>query len=360
MRILICHPGPDFSVADMYYGWADALRELGNECLLYNLGTNDRLIFYSKVLLPATDGNGNELKDELGLPIVKQAIEEQSDAITMSMQGLTHAAYTFWPDVVLFVSGFFVTSGIMQLMRARRHKVVLLHSESPYQDGEQLTRAPHADLNLLNDPVNIAAYEELGPALYMPHAYRPDVHYPRRGPVNPELAADLTFIGTCFRSRAEFFERMDFGGLDVLLGGSYWDEELAPDSELRKYVGHDRSECVGNTETAELYRHAKMGINLYRRESEDAYAGQGWAMGPREVEMARCHLPFARDSRPEGDEVLSMLPRFTDPEDASEILHYYVTHDREREVMADKAFAAIEDRTFLNNARRLLRKLDTL
>ena len=42
-------------------------------------------------------------------------------------------------------------------------KVVLLHTESPYQDDEQLERAAHADVNLLNDPVNIDAYRELGP-----------------------------------------------------------------------------------------------------------------------------------------------------------------------------------------------------
>jgi len=194
----------------------------------------------------------------------------------------------------------------------------------------------------------------------MPHAYRPDVHYPRRGPVNPELAADLTFIGTCFKSRAEFFERLDLGNLDVLLGGNYWDEELAPDSRLRKYIGHGRDTCVDNTETAELYRHAKMGINLYRRESEDAYAGQGWAMGPREVEMAAIGLPFLRDARPEGDEVLHMLPRFTDPEDASEILHWYITHEAERGKIAEQAREAVADRTFEANARKLLRALDDL
>ncbi len=341
----------------MYYGWADALRELGNEVALFN--TNDRLLFYSKALLPETDDSGNEIKDEYGLPIVHTAMS-QKDAIVASMQGLTHACYSFWPDCVLFVSGFFITGGVMQMMRLRRHKLVILHSESPYEDESQLDRARFADLNLLNDPCNITAYEELGPALYMPHAYRPDVHYPRRGPVNTELAADLTFVGTAFRSRVEFFERMDLGNLDVLLGGSWWNEELAPDSKLRKYLGHDPKDCVDNKETAVLYRHAKMGINTYRRESEKEHAGEGFALGPREVEMARCHLPFLRDPRPESDEVFPMLPSFASPEDASDILKWWLSHDVEREKAADEAFSAVEDRTFINNARRLLRALDNL
>ncbi len=230
-----------------------------------------------------------EEKDETGHPIVRQAMS-QMQAIRASMQGLTHACYSFWPSVVLFVSGFFVEAGTFALMRARGHKLVLLHTESPYQDTEQITRAPFADLNLLNDPANISMYEELGPALYMPHAYRPDLHYPRSGPRDPGLAADLTFIGTAFASRISFFEAMDFRGVDFLLGGSNWDDDLAPGSPLRKYLGHGAGLCVENTETAELYRHARCGINVYRRESEDDHAGEGWAMGPREVEMAATGL----------------------------------------------------------------------
>lgn len=357
MRILVVHPGPDFSVADVYRGWADALKEQGNEVALFN--TNDRLLFYSKALLPAVDADGNQLTDEQGLPIVQQAMG-QKDAIVASMQGLTHACYAFWPDVVLFVSGFFVTGGVFEMMRMRRHKIVILHTESPYQDGEQLDRAQFADLNMVNDPSNLAAYRELAPALYMPHAYRPDTHYPRRGPVNPELAADLTFIGTAFKSRTEFFERMDFGNLDVLLGGSWWDEELAPDSRLRKYLGHDLGKCVDNTETAELYRQARCGINLYRRESETEYAGQGWAMGPREVEMAACGLFYLRDSRPESDEVLPMLPSFATPEDAGDQLRWWLDNEDQRLEAARQARGAIADRTFTANAKKLLRKLEEI
>jgi hypothetical protein len=209
----------------------------------------------------------------------------------------------------------------------------------------------------------------------MPHAYRPDVHYPRRGPVNQALAADLTFIGTGFQSRIDFFERMDFGELDVLLGGNWRVADLAPGSRLRTYIDegalspddarfddirYTMGRCVDNTETAELYRHARMGINLYRRESEAEYAGQGWAIGPREIEMARCHLPFLRDPRPEGDKVFSMLPTFASPEDASEQLQWWLNHDRERDRAADEALAAVADRTFENNAKRLLQALENI
>ncbi len=151
---------------------------------------------------------------------------------------------------------------------------------------------------------------------------------------------------------------MDFAGTDFLLGGANW-EDLPEDSPLRAYLGHTEG-CVDNDQAAELYRHAKMGINVYRRESEDDHAGEGWAMGPREVEMAAIGLPFLRDPRPESDEILWMLPSFTDPGDASAQLKWWLARDDQRAEAARLAMKAVADRTFTNNATRLLQALEKL
>ena len=83
-------------------------------------------------------------------------------------------------------------------------------------------------------------------------------------------------------------------------------------------------------------------------------------MGPREVEMAACGLPFVRDPRPESDEVFPMLPSFDGPEDAGEKIRWMLSHEREREKLAIMAREAIADRTFTNSARRLLKLLEDL
>lgn len=298
-------------------------------------------------------------EDETGHPLVGRAMPD-NDALRAAMQGLSHAMLTYWPDAILLVSGFFITPGELQLMRMRNFPVVILHTESPYQDDEQLMRAPFADINILNDPLNISRYEELdGKAAYLPHCYRSAVHYPRRGPAVPELASDFAFVGTAFSSRIKFFEAMDLDGVDVLLGGQCWGD-TDEGSKLRGWLGHGIDQCVDNDIAAQHYRNAKMGINFYRRESEEAHKGEGWAMGPREVEMAACGLPFLRDPRPESDEVFPMLPSFVSPEDASEQLRWWLNHDRERDKAASLAREAIQDRTFTNNAQRLLKMLDNL
>lgn len=352
MRILVVHPGPDFSVHDLYTGWTEALRGLGVEVAGYN--ANDRLAFYSRAYLATGE------KDQNGNPVLRQAMSSDADIVRAAMQGLTHACYTMWPDVVVFISAFYVPPAILELIRSRRHKIVLIHTESPYQDTEQLARAPFADLNLLNDPVNIESYRDLGvPAEYMPHAYRPQVHHPRPAGISrdPQLACDLAFVGTGYESRISFFEAMDLTGLDVILGGNW--QDLPATSPLLKHLQHDQSECVSNEETASLYRNARAGINLYRREGEDEHAGEGWALGPREVEMAATGLFFLRDPRGEGDEVLPMLPAFASPADASAQLRWWLEHDRQREKAAAAAREAVAERTFANNARRLLNLLNT-
>jgi spore maturation protein CgeB len=278
--------------------------------------------------------------------------------------------------VVLFVSAFYMPPGYMDMIRARpstksgqKMRVVILHTESPYQDDEQLERAAHADLNLLNDPMNLQAFRDLGvPAHYMPHAYRPAIHNPGLG--LEEFDTDLAFIGTGFPSRIEFFERMLASGhiddLDITLGGNW--QAIAEGSVLSKHMGHELTECVRNDTTALIYRSAKCGINFYRREGghqdviggkKAALAHQGLAVGPREIEMAACGLFFLRDPRPESDELFPMLPVFDSPEDAAEKTAWWVKHEDERQEAAMAARAAIRDRTFLANARRLTQYLES-
>jgi len=324
--------------------------------------TNDRLTYHGHARMPEP---GKPACDACGQVPTRSALDADG-IMQFAVDGLYRELYLFWPDVVFFVSAFYVQAPMLQVIRTRKHKVVMLHTESPYQDEEQMLRGQFADLNLLNDPANISAWQDLDvPVAYMPHAYDPDVHYP----LSPRrYDCDFTFIGTLFRSRAEFFSRMDFTGISAAFGGSGWDLAMHDYPELVTkvvdrdngyqlvdYLGHPLDHCVDNSETADAYRVARTGINFYRRESEDEHKGKGWAMGPREVEMAACGLFFLRDPRPESDDVFNgILPAFSSPEEASDLLHYWARHDGEREKAAHLARLAVADRMFDNNARKAL------
>jgi spore maturation protein CgeB len=338
MRFLVVHPGPNFSVQDVYAGWVEGLRELDQHVIEYNLG--DRLTFYGSVLMEH-DGE------------VERALSNDS-AHEFAVNGLYAALYKTKPDVMLVVSGFFIPPALLALARTYRTRIVLLHTESPYQDDSQLAYARYADLNLINDPTNIDRFRELAPTEYMPHAYRPGLHHP--GEPDLKLAADFAFVGTGYPSRVEFFKAMDLSGLDVLLAGNW--QLLTEDSPLCQYIAHEVDECLDNEQAAGVYRSANVGLNLYRREADKPELSHGWAMGPREVEMAACGMFFLRDPRPESNTVLSMLPAFDSPGEASEQLRYWLGHEDQRRQLADQARRAVADRTFRNHTAALLRLLD--
>src|SRR5215471_19177412 len=243
MRWLVGHPGPSFSVADVYEGWVEALRGLGEDVRTFNLDRRLQLLDAAHIPVGEIDGDGRAT--------VQKALSREQ-AVETAAHEIIYSLYLGWPDVVLLISAFFMPPYLLDVMRDRGHKVILLHTEEPYQCDEQLVRAAHADINLVNDPADLAAYRDLGPAEYMPHAYRESVHYP-----DPDAQKlwDLAFVGSGFQSRVTFFEQMDLGGLDVFLGGPW--PEIPEDSPLRKVADLGPDGCVDNTQTAEIYRQSR-------------------------------------------------------------------------------------------------------
>jgi spore maturation protein CgeB len=342
-RILLVHPGPDFSVADVMRGWRKALVKLGHDVRVYN--TNERLMFYGQALF---EDDKTVPCEHCGRVGIRKALPDPAMIAQMATAGLTEDIFLFQPDVIFYVSAFFQPGQNLYTLRRRGYKLVMLHTESPYQDSEQMLRGQFASLNLLNDPTNLDAWTSLAPTAYVPHSYDPDVHFPA---AERNYGLDFAFIGTAFYSRCEFFSQMNFDGIDLVFGGNGWDSINPKFHGLYRYLGHKPEECVDNTEAARIYRMAKAGINFYRREGEDEHKGEGWSMGPREIEMAACGLFFLRDSRPESDETFPMLPSFSSPAEAEEMLRYYIAHDSKRETLADQAHEAIEDWTFDNRAK---------
>ena len=340
MRALVVDAGPAFSVADVGAGWVEGLAEAG--CTVASFNLSDRLAFYSSAgREDESTGEFVRMLDEVG-------------AARLASKGIETVCFEFLPDVVIIISCFYVPPDVLDIIRARGIKVVILHTESPYEDDRQLARAGHADLNILNDPTNIDAFRDVAPAEYFGHAYRPALHCP--GPVTPDLRSDFAFVGTGYASRIAFLEAIEWHGVDVALAGNW--QQLEAGSPLRKFVAHDLAECVDNSQAVDIYRSTLASANIYRQEAERPELSAGWAMGPREVELSATGTFFLREARGEGDEVLPMLPTFDCPADFRAKLRWWLAHDDERQAAAQAARAAIADRTFAASAARMLRLLD--
>ena len=339
MRVLVVAPGPDFSVSDVYRGWAEGFASIGCETRLFEL---DRLLdWYSGAHIKTLD-------DEWIRPY------DNEQAKRLAAGHIKSECYTFWPDVVVVISGFYMYEMLVEILGNRGHKLALVCTESPYEDDAQLIKANWGfDAVALNDPTNLEVFSESfkDAAIYTPHCYRPAVHYP--GPSTHK--SDVAFVGTGFPSRQAFMNRVDWAGIDLALAGNWQNVSKF----LTSCVIHDIEDCLDNADTAEVYRGTQASFNLYRTETNGGLldAHNGWAMGPREVELAACGTWFARQSRPESNQVLSMLPTFNSPEELGEQLRWALANPDQRQIAAERARAAVANRTFPNNAKRLLQAL---
>jgi spore maturation protein CgeB len=334
LRALVVHPGPEYSVADVHRGWLKGLAAVGVDVREYNL--HDRLNVFGSVHVKTVEGE------------FVPAFEPDA-AVQLAAGGIKQACYDWWPDLVVIISGFYTHRLLVEVMRDRGHKVVTVFTESPYEDDRQLQQAEAFDAVILNDPTNIERFQEATTALYLPHCYDPQIHHPGRS----DHKSDVCFVGTGFPSRVDYLSRVNWDGIDLALAGN-WAEAS---DDLLPYVVHDLDDCLPNEQTADVYRGATASFNLYRTEAQRPELSEGWAMGPREVELAACGTWFARQSRPEGDDLFPMLPIFDSPEELEDQLRWALTHETERQEAASRARAAVVDRTFDANARRLLQAL---
>lgn len=338
MRALVVSPGPHFAVQDVYRGVVAGLKENGVNA--YGLEFDGLLDFFIAAHLPKADTGE-----------MYQAFPNVHEAARLATRhALEPALYEFWPHIVIVISGFFIDPEKYALIRERGHKLILWCTESPYEDDKQAWMGGAADMVVVNDPTNLDMFRAVNKNThYIPHSYQPTVHTP----TGNRVESDVFFAGTGYPSRIEWLERVDFTDIDVGLAGNW--QHLAETSPLRDYVIHPLNHCLNNAEAADWYRGCKASFNLYRREAMRPEDSQGWACGPREVELAACGTFFFRDSRGESDELFPMLPALTTPEEFGEQLRWWLPREGERIEAAIKARAAVEDRTFANNVGEVLR-----
>lgn len=339
MRALIVEPGPNFAVQDVYRGWLKGFSQVGLDIKGFEF--SGRLSYHERALR------------DVSFP----HMERPHAAARLASESLLATCFGWWPEVVFIVSAFFVPPEHYDLLRKRGIKVVVLLTEAPYEDPAQAPIAARADMAIVNDPTNLEMFRQHQPnTWYVPHAYDPDLHH--RRPPSLDLAVDFGWVGTAYPSRWAFFEQVDWTGLEVLLGGNW--QQLPDHSPLNEFLLNEKDLCLENSDAVELYSSCKASANIYRREAAADDFVEGWAMGPREVEMAACGLFYLTEERGENREVLPMLPTFSGPADFSEKLRWWLARDDLRDEVAAKAQAAIADRTFTNNARFVMERLTAI
>lgn len=348
MRILLTHPGATWATNDVWWGLHDGLKHANVEVVNYAM--DGRLVLAGSWLDWCYQHN---TRPELTTP------PNYADKLYLASSGIVEKSLMFGCDWILAVACGWLHPLALQMARTAGRRVALILTESPNQDEEQLGWANMVDVIWTNERTSVARFAEYNPnAHYWQHAIDPARHHP--GPANSEQPAhDVVFVGTGWQERIALLEAIDWTGIDFGLYGTW--ELMRDDSPLRQYV---RGGVTPNDVTAQLYRNAKIGLNLFR--TSDYYvpdsnhvAATAESVNPRCYELAATGCFFVTDYRAEVGEVFgTAVPTFRTAAELQALIRHYLVHDAERQAAAAQLPGLVAEHTFDRRAEEVLAVLD--
>ncbi|MEK9722015.1 MAG: glycosyltransferase [Rhodospirillaceae bacterium] len=356
-RVLVVHPGSQFSTGDVYHGIVGGLRSLGVEVGAYAL--TDRIAAASEWVallqrrarrhdpsrpLMDRDERLNRIFDEASKDVLAMALDNRVDG-------------------VLVISGMFLPGQTLYRLRRAGVPVGLLLTECPYDDDRHEKLAPLVDIVWANERASVARLRAVQPqTYYLAAAYDSERHRDVAPDDAPDVAHhDVVFVGTAFRERLDLLAAVDWSGLDLGLYGNFTagvGGHRATARCRRLLDPYVRGGLVTNETTAELYRRAAIGLNLYR--TSILFDGKTHVVGaeslnPRAYELAATGCFQISDWRAEvGDVFGDSVPTFDDAADLGAMVRYYLAHPAERQARAREAQRRVAGHSFTHRARQMV------
>lgn len=280
------------------------------------------------------------------------------DIVYLAGHGMIERALRHMVDWVLIVAGGYVHPDLVVLLRRARLKVAVLLTESPYANEDEGLMAERCNVVWTNERTSVPFFEQFCDNVhYWQHAIDLERHDPESN--GKQVAAhDVVFVGTGWIERQELLREIDWTGIDFGLYGGW--ALLGSRNRLRKHLCGD---IITNSQTAELYRRAKIGLNIHRtsvgwgREVEHIETAE--SLNPRCYELAACGCFFICDVRAELSEVFGgLVPTFKNARGAGDLIRYYLAHEGERALIAAQLPARVREHTFDHRVAEMLRILE--
>lgn len=371
-RVMVIHPGASWSTSDVYDGLTHGLRAWGAEVIEYRL---DGRIEHEHNAMAALFRRAKRRHRERVADVPRPT---RVDTVFKASEGAVAMALRKRADVVVLMCAMFFHPEAIVMLRRANTKVVLLCTESPYDLAEEVriaTLLAQPDeyagqpLNPVsgvwtNERSSVPAFLAVNPyAGYLPHAWHPDRHTPTSQALDAEVAAhDVVFVGTGtgFRERVEFFEAIDWTGINLGLYGSW--EGLSPRSPIRQFV---RAKQVSNVLAAALYRRSKIALNFYRKSKGSGPGAErityAESLNPRAYELAACGAFHLSDPRAEVAEKFGdLVPTFTTAGEAEALIRHWLADDAGRAAVAAQLPARVAEDSWVHRARQVLGDLRQL
>jgi spore maturation protein CgeB len=351
MRILLCHPGASWSTADVYDGLLHGLRENGADVVTYRLDT--RIEASHKALHWLWRTKKKEQPD-LAKP-------NTVDVIYHAGVGALEMALRHQADVVLVVSAMLLHPDVVIMMKRAGLRVVVLFTESPYDEEKEMAIAAMVDGCWTNERTCVPKFRAINPnSGYLAHAWHPLKHFVSARTIGELPEHDVVFVGSGFSERVTWFNAIDWTGIDLGLYGTW--KGLGLKKQVMSCV---RGAQITNEMAASLYRRAKVGLNLYRNRT--GWTGKGArihgaeSLSPRAYELAACGSFHLSDYRAEVKEVFGdLVPTFTTPTEAAALIRLWLNQPEERARVAAQLPACVAESSWVERAKTVLGDLSRL
>jgi spore maturation protein CgeB len=378
-RVLVIDPGASWSTADVCAGLVHGLKATDTiDVSLYRLSSRiDHAHRFLNSAWRRKAANLTKLSKSPEPSIATTALQglaahaadkpTKADVLYQAGVGAIEMALNTMPDAVLIVSAMYFHPNLIAMLKRAGFKVFVLFTESPYDLAKEVGLAKGiADTRIdgawTNEKSVVPAFRAVLPRTgYLQHAWHPERHLPGPQPGDDQVPAhDVVFVGSAFQERIEWFEAIDWSGIDLGLYGTW--KEVSKSSPIRKFV---QDGIVDNRMAAALYRRAKVNLNLYRQSigwgKNAPRISHAVSLNPRAYELAACGAFHISDFRTEVHEVFGdLVPTFRTPAEAAAVLRFWLANDAGRARVAESLPACVAESSWVHRARTVIGDLEGL
>ena len=299
-----------------------------------------------------------------------------ADAVYIASKNLMADVAFFQPDVVVLIYGLTLDVNLYHSMKTLRDSLkkpfllVSIQTEGPYQVEQELNCAFWSDMVFNNERPFVDRLRQVCKMSYwLPQAYEDTIHYPGVGLTRDY--ADVYFCGSGHRSRLKTLEGVDWTGIDFKLEGYFHDIDQSP---INQYC---KNEIVANAIVADRYRTSKVCLNVHRAEGVmvkyesieppirattdvDIPENSVYNLNNRFFEIAACQTVQLVDAtRMELRDSYRECPTYSTADEIGVLARWYLGNSLQAERVAKNLYALVEGRTYLNNAKTVLRHIES-
>jgi spore maturation protein CgeB len=285
----------------------------------------------------------------------------QADVMYHAGIGALEMALRLQVDVVLVVSAMMLHPDVIVMMKRAGLKVVVLFTESPYDEDHEIKIATMVDGCWTMERSSIQRFKTANRnSGYLRHAWHPLKHFVSSRSIGDLPSHDVVFVGSGFSERITWFNSIDWTGIDLGLYGTW--EKLGLNKQLQGCI---KGAQITNEMAASLYRRAKVNLNLYR-------SSKGWgrktqkithadSLSPRAYELAACGAFHVSDNRAEVREVFGdLVPTFSTPTEAAALIRLWLNDPEGRARVSQNLPACVAESSWVQRARTVIGDLQTM